>query len=126
MASAAHEGLSFGEIAEHIDGWEKPAPFPKSNGTEWWFDTVVHQAVKPTTELDVSEKIETYYPHQEPLQEWKIQAFIAEDGMSMTFEIVTFESWKEEAKELLDKLIESVKFLANNHDAKLLYTTLHK
>lgn len=101
-------------------------PFPKSNGTEWWFDTVVHQAVKPTTELDVSGRIDTYYPHQKPLQEWKIQAYIAEDGKSMVLEIVMFDSWKEYAKGLLDKLIESAELLVNNHHTRILEMQLKK
>lgn len=42
----------------------------------------------------------------------------------MVLEIVTFDSWKEEAKELLDKLIESVEFLVNDHNASILQMQL--
>lgn len=119
-ASSAHECLDLGEIADHMPGaWTKPPAFPASSDDDWWFDTVVHQAVTPTTELPVSERVETFYPHQEPLREWKVQAFIAEDGKSMTLEIVTFESWKHHAEGLLDELVKSVNVLVNHHHEKL-------
>ena len=49
------------------------------------------------------------YPYEEPLREWKIQAF--HEGETLTLEVVTFESWREEAVKLLDDLVVSMEQL---------------
>ncbi|KAL2110714.1 hypothetical protein VUR80DRAFT_841 [Thermomyces stellatus] len=95
IASAAHEALGIPEIAKNCAGWED---------TEW-FDTVVHQDVEHVTELPFVEtkcRMETYYPQQEPLREWKVQAFVS--GEKLTIEIVTVEGWKDIAAELLEEM----------------------
>lgn len=95
IASSAHEALGLPDIARHCAGWE---------GVDW-FDTVVHQDVEHVTELPFVEtrcSMETYYAQEEPLKEWKIQAFVS--GEKLTVEIVTVESWKEVAGELLEEM----------------------
>lgn len=95
IASSAHEALGLPEIAASCPGWE---------GTEW-FDTVVHQDVEHVSELPFVRtrcRMETYYPHQEPLREVKVQAFVS--GERLTVEIVAVESWREVARELLGEI----------------------
>lgn len=95
IASSAHEALGLPEISKHCPGWEDVD----------WFDTVIHQDVEHVTELPFVEtrcRMETYYAQEEPLKEWKIQAFVS--GEKLTVEIVTVESWKEVAGELLEEI----------------------
>ncbi|KAH9889723.1 non-ribosomal peptide synthase [Xylariomycetidae sp. FL2044] len=98
IASAAHESMSLTEIVEECTDWPDSVD---------WFDSVVHQDVYHVEELkfgdgDVDCRLETVYPHLEPLREWKVQAFVK--GGEMTLEIVTFEEWIGVAGELLDEL----------------------
>ncbi|SPO05622.1 related to AM-toxin synthetase (AMT) [Cephalotrichum gorgonifer] len=95
IATSAHESLGLPEIVKHCTDWE---------GVDW-FDTVVHQDVEHVTELPFIEtkcRMETYYPHFEPLRELKMQAFVS--GEELTIEIVTVESWKGVAEELLGEI----------------------
>ncbi|KAL2886573.1 Nonribosomal peptide synthetase 4 [Ceratocystis lukuohia] len=96
MATSAHEGVGITELTR--DGcWPASAE---------WFDTVVHQDVEHVDSLGLVNglggRTETLYLHEEPLREWKIQAF--PKGNKMVIEVVTFESWKETAAELLDHM----------------------
>ncbi|XXG95223.1 hypothetical protein Hte_001483 [Hypoxylon texense] len=116
VASAQHEGMGLAEIVrERCAGW------PAGVG---WFDSVVHQDVYHVETLEFGLgggdddddddadaaaaaratkcRLETVYPHLEPLREWKVQAFV--DGDSLTLEIVTFQDWIGVAAELLDDL----------------------
>ena len=80
-----------------------------------WFDSVVHQAVKPVESLEVADvggKTETVYIHEEPLQEWNIQAFFGEGEMKI--EVITVESWKEYAQELLGDITATARELVTS------------
>lgn len=130
--STAHESVALSEMAPTVPGWapshiasENSAATDqdKTNGT-WWFDTVVHQAVQGATTLPgtgdgFSSKLETVYLHEEPLSEWKVQAFISPDSETLTLEIVTFESWAPVAKELLDEVCEAASALMRDPHAPL-------
>ncbi|KAI0967226.1 peptide synthetase [Xylaria arbuscula] len=96
IASAQHECMGLTEIVRDCTDW--PA-------TVDWFDSVVHQDVYHVEELRFGAadcRLETVYPHLEPLREWKVQAFVK--GDSLTLEIVTFADWIGVAGELLDEL----------------------
>ncbi|KAI8953066.1 peptide synthetase [Xylaria longipes] len=96
IASAQHECMGLTEIVRDCTEW--PA-------TVDWFDSVVHQDVYHVEELKFGAadcRLETVYPHLEPLREWKVQAFA--NGDSLMFEIVTFKDWINVAAELLDEL----------------------
>ncbi|KAI0114386.1 peptide synthetase [Nemania sp. FL0031] len=96
IASAQHECMGLTEIVRECTEWPD---------TVDWFDSVVHQDVYHVEELTLGTaecKLETVYPHFEPLREWKMQAFVK--GDNMTLEIVTFEDWIGVAAELLDEL----------------------
>ncbi|KAI0856054.1 peptide synthetase [Xylaria cubensis] len=96
IASAQHECMGLTEIVRNCTEW--PA-------TVDWFDSVVHQDVYHVEELKFGNadcRLETVYPHLEPLREWKVQAFVK--GDSLMFEIVTFKDWIDVAAELLDEL----------------------
>lgn len=98
VASSAHECMGIDEISRSCTDW--PA-------TVDWFDTVVHQDVEHVESLGLSTtgtRMETVYLHEEPLREWKIQAFFS--GEKMTLEIVTIDSWADYARGLLDDLVE--------------------
>lgn len=105
--SSAHEGMALSEIAALC--------CPSWQGVEVdWFDTVVHQDVEHVEDLGFSglgARTETIYPHQEPLREWKCQAFVSEGGRKLTMEIVTFEAWREQAAEVLAELATCVEEL---------------
>ncbi|KAL8369900.1 hypothetical protein RB595_000315 [Gaeumannomyces hyphopodioides] len=121
-AGSAHEGMALPEIASAAGlGWEAD-----------WFDTVVHQDVEHVEDLGfgaggaggaggLGARTETIYPHQEPLREWKVQAFVAEGERRLTMEIVTFEAWREEAVELLDELMGCVEELVYRPDDPLVF-----
>ena len=111
VASAAHECMGIREIAETCADW--PA------GVDW-FDTVVHQDVEHVEDLGLSvtgTRMETLYVQEEPLREWKIQAFFR--GETMTLEIVTFESWADYARELLTDLCAAARFLVEEPESRL-------
>lgn len=113
VASAAHEAVGLSEILARCVDWD-PAVTPD------WFDSVVHQDVAHVETLPfaaASGRMETVYPHEEPLREWKIQAFI--DGDRMTLEVVTVESWGEYARGLLDELADVASFLVGQPQALL-------
>ncbi|KAI0508854.1 peptide synthetase [Xylaria bambusicola] len=96
IASAQHECMGLTEIVRDCTEW--PASVD-------WFDSVVHQDVYHVEELTFGAaecRLETVYPHLEPLREWKVQAFVK--GDSLTLEIVTFKDWIGVAGELLDEL----------------------
>ncbi|KAI1404992.1 non-ribosomal peptide synthase [Hypoxylon fuscum] len=99
IASAQHECMGLTEIVRDCGiGW------PDSID---WFDSVVHQDVYHVETLqfggdDAKCRLETVYPHLEPLREWKVQAFV--NGDSLMFEMITFQDWIGVAAELLDEL----------------------
>ncbi|KAK9770898.1 putative Peptide synthetase [Seiridium cardinale] len=103
IASAQHEGMGLSEIVPQCTDW------PESVN---WFDSVVHQDVYHVEEMKFGKancRMETVYPHYEPLREWKIQAFVK--GDEMMIEVATFADWIEVAKELLGELEEIMEFL---------------
>ncbi|KAL7629849.1 hypothetical protein AAE478_001372 [Parahypoxylon ruwenzoriense] len=96
IASAQHECMGLAEIVRDCTDWSESID---------WFDSVVHQDVYHVEELRfgaASCRLETVYPHFEPLREWKVQAFV--NGDSLTLEIVTFKDWIGVAADLLDDL----------------------
>lgn len=98
IASAGHACLGLQEIVRKCTDWPQ---------TIDWFDSVVHQDVdhvESMSFLAASSRLDTIYPHLEPLREWKVQAF--PQGDRITLEIVTRESWLEEAHSLLDEMVE--------------------
>lgn len=112
MVTSSHDCMGLTEIVRHCTDWD-----PKS---VTWFDSVVHQDVahvETLSFLDRNARFETIYPYEEPLREWKIQAF--HQGETLTLEIVTFESWKEYAVRLLDNLIVSMEQLVQRPWAEL-------
>ncbi|KAI1809080.1 peptide synthetase [Poronia punctata] len=105
IASARHESLGLREIVRECTDWPD---------TVDWFDSVVHQDVYHVEELKFGSadcRLETVYPHLEPLREWKIQAFVKDD--SMTLEIVTFKDWIGVAEEILNELEDIMTTLVN-------------
>lgn len=93
---------------------------------QWWFDTVVHQDVSHVSGASSSlageglpSSYETLYVHEEPLREWKVQAFMHEGGAKMTLEIVTFESWADYAAGLLDELVYATKVVVSGNSVEL-------
>ncbi|KAI1643091.1 non-ribosomal peptide synthase [Daldinia loculata] len=126
VASALHECMGLTEIMREcgpLPGWPEGAD---------WFDSVVHQDVVHVEELKfgfggdqdgdgdgggATCRFETVYPHLEPLREWKVQAFV--DGDSLTLELVTFQDWIGVAAELLDELEEIMGMLVKKPDELL-------
>ncbi|KAL3418386.1 peptide synthetase [Phlyctema vagabunda] len=111
IASSAYEGMGLTEIVETCTDW--PA-------TTDWFDSVVHQDVDHVENLEFlgsNSRMETVYPHLEPLREWKIQAF--PKGDTLTLEIVTFESWQPEAEKLLASLGDIMRLLVESPHQKI-------
>lgn len=109
--SAAHECVSVREMVNKgaVPRWTPPwlGSEVSASNTEPWMPTVVHQAVKGKGQGvfdNVKAKFEPLYLHEEPLREWKTQAFVEDGGKRMTLEIVTFEGWREYANEVLEKL----------------------
>ncbi|KAI0150707.1 peptide synthetase [Xylariaceae sp. FL1272] len=112
IASAQHECMGLTEIVKDCTDW------PESVN---WFDSVVHQDVYHVEELKFGStecRLETVYPHFEPLREWKCQAFVKDDSLSL--EIVTFEDWIPVASELLDELEAIMKTLVE-HPNEILF-----
>ena len=111
VASSAYECMGIEEIAQNCTDWPS---------TVDWFDTVVHQDVEHVESLGLSttgSRMETVYLHEEPLREWKIQAFFS--GDKMTLEIVTIDSWAEYARNLLDDLVEVARGLVEEPRSRL-------
>ncbi|KAF2801822.1 peptide synthetase [Mytilinidion resinicola] len=111
IASAPFESMGLKEIVEKCTDWPSSVD---------WFDSVVHQDVDHVENLaflSANSKMETIYPHLEPLREWKIQAF--PQGDSLTLEVVTFESWGEYARGLLDELVEIMGMFVNRYGSKI-------
>lgn len=115
VASSAHEGMGLSEIASYCTDWPTP-----DGPEQLWFDSVVHQDVEHVESLSfaatnsnnaAATRLETMYVHEEPLREWKIQAFAHAGGDKMTLEIVTFDSWGEYAEGLLDDLVDAMSLL---------------
>ncbi|KAI1474877.1 non-ribosomal peptide synthase [Daldinia eschscholtzii] len=122
VASALHECMGLTEIMREcgpLPGWPDGAD---------WFDSVVHQDVVHVEELNfgfgdnqdkggATCRFETVYPHLEPLREWKVQAFV--DGDKLTLELVTFQDWIAVAAELLDELEVIMGMLVRKPDERL-------
>lgn len=109
IAGASHEGMGLREIVPLCTDWPVApgtvADNPATPGREYWFDTVVHQDVYHVETMEMGGvpcRLETVYPHYEPLREWKIQAFVK--GDELMFEVVTFKEWISVAEDLLDEL----------------------
>ncbi|KAL5356154.1 hypothetical protein BJX96DRAFT_171343 [Aspergillus floccosus] len=112
LASARFEGMGLKEIVAQCTDW--PA-------TVDWFDTVVHQDVEHVEDLSflgASSRMQTVYPHFEPLREIKVQAFPRGDMLGI--EIVTVESWKGLAECLLEEMVQAVSQLVTRVDMPVL------
>ncbi|KAK4234191.1 Nonribosomal peptide synthetase 4 [Achaetomium macrosporum] len=116
MATSSHDCMGLDEIVRCCTDWD-----PEAEGLGW-FDSVVHQDVAHVEGLEFKERggggggdmkarMETVYPYEEPLREWKIQAFYHGESETLTLEVVTFQSWREHAVEVLDKLVLSMEQL---------------
>ncbi|KAI0481967.1 hypothetical protein GGR56DRAFT_617984 [Xylariaceae sp. FL0804] len=147
IASAQHEGMGLGEMARSCTDWPPPPPAmglldgeeEEAKGEkegaaaleDYWFDSVVHQDVYHVERLDFFDnanagastgtgcRLETVYPHAEPLREWKVQAFAHRGGDSLTLEIVTFKDWLGVAAELLDEMAKIMDMLVRRPDKRL-------
>ncbi|KAK8010206.1 hypothetical protein PG990_009171 [Apiospora arundinis] len=111
IAGASHEGMGLREIVPLCTDWPvapgTTADNPETPGREYWFDSVVHQDVYHVETMSMGGvpcRLETVYPHYEPLREWKIQAFVDQSKDELMFEVVTFKEWIPVAEELLDEL----------------------
>jgi amino acid adenylation domain-containing protein len=123
MATSSHDCMGLDEIVRSCTDWDHPNGEEQEVNNNKWFDSVVHQDVAHVEELEfsVSERegggggikarMETLYPYEEPLREWKIQAFYHAESERLTLEVVTFQSWREHAVEILDKLVGSMEQL---------------
>lgn len=112
ISSSSFEGVDLPEIVEHCTDW------PKSTD---WFDSVLHQDVAHVESLPfslASSRMETYYPHLEPLREWKVQAFAGKNEMTM--EVVTFEAWRSFGEGLLKDIVLAFEQLVQEPDKLLL------
>lgn len=121
IASSAHEGVSLAEMATLCGtDWLSAAG---AKASDLWFDSVVHQDVEHVEELAFaaagSSRLETLYAHEEPLREWKVQAFVHDNSNKLTLEIVTFASWGAYARGLLDDLAAAAGMLLQDPHAKL-------
>lgn len=118
VTSSAHEGMGLPEIVEHCTDWD-----PKEAS---WYDSVVHQAPRYWVEkMDFGEGVkadfETVYPHAEPLREWKVQAFVLEEGRKLGVEIVTFEDWRGVGEEVLREIGEALGVFCGGGDDKIFF-----
>lgn len=112
LASAQFEGIGLKEVVKHCTDWPESVD---------WFDSVVHQDVEHVEDLSfmaASSRMQTIYPHFEPLREIKVQAF--PKGDTLCIEIVTVESWSEFAHSILDEIIGIIDQLVNHVDSKAL------
>lgn len=113
VASTAHEGMGLSEIVSNCTDW------PQDTN---WFDSVVHQDVDHVEKLEflgAESRMETVYPHLEPLREWKIQAFPDLKNGRMAIEVVTFEEWRETAESLLKEMEEVMELLVGDGNVPL-------
>lgn len=124
ITSAPHEGVGLSEIIQNHAprDWLAGAA---GTEREAWFDSVVHQDVRHVEDLPflgIKAELETIYPHEEPLREWKIQAFPGKKGNEevLTLEVVTVESWEGTARELLNELGDAVDLLVKRPGSLLL------
>lgn len=111
ITSSQYEGMSLSEIVKSCTDWGSEVD---------WFDSVLHQAVAAVENLSFGmedSRVETYYPHLEPLREWKIQAFVGDD--EMTLEVVTFEEWHTFGQELLEDFVTAFEQLIARPEEKL-------
>ncbi|KAL2429535.1 Nonribosomal peptide synthase 1 [Exophiala dermatitidis] len=111
IESSRFESMGLKEIAQFCTDWPE---------TVNWFDSVVHQDVEHVESLSflsANSRMETVYPHLEPLREWKIQAFLKDN--SLTLEIVTFEDWLEFGTTLLEELGACLELLVNKPQSAL-------
>ncbi|KAK4228118.1 putative HC-toxin synthetase [Podospora fimiseda] len=114
MMTSQYDCMGLEEIVMNCTDWD-----PKE---VTWFDTVVHQDVMHVESLSFLEKkarFETIYAYEEPLREWKIQAFYDAKEETLTIEIVTFQSWKKEAEELLGRVCEALVQLVQRPEEEL-------
>ncbi|ODH51880.1 hypothetical protein GX48_01889 [Paracoccidioides brasiliensis] len=114
ISSTRFEGIGLKEIVKHCTDWSE---------TVDWFDSVVHQDVEHVESLaflSANSRMDTIYPHLEPLREWKIQAF--PKGDSLGIEIVTFESWRAEANSILNELGDIISQLLTKRNSALFWT----
>ncbi|KAJ5366479.1 hypothetical protein N7541_000420 [Penicillium brevicompactum] len=112
LESAQFEGIGLKEVVKHCTDWPESVD---------WFDSVVHQDVEHVEGLSfmaASSRMETIYPHFEPLREIKVQAF--PKGDTLCIEIVTVESWSEFAHSILDEIISIIEQLVNSGDSSVL------
>ncbi|KAJ5348713.1 uncharacterized protein N7506_001966 [Penicillium brevicompactum] len=112
LESAQFEGIGLKEVVKHCTDWPESVD---------WFDSVVHQDVEHVEGLSfmaASSRMETIYPHFEPLREIKVQAF--PKGDTLCIEIVTVESWSEFAHSILDEIISIIEQLVNSVDSRVL------
>ncbi|KAJ5301900.1 hypothetical protein N7508_006763 [Penicillium antarcticum] len=112
LESAQYEGMGLKEIVQQCTDWPE---------TVDWFDSVVHQDVEHIEDLSfmaASSRMQTIYPHFEPLREIKVQAF--PKGDTLCIEIVTVESWSDFAVHLLDDVVDTVGQLVNQINEKVL------
>ncbi|KIV91029.1 hypothetical protein PV10_05618 [Exophiala mesophila] len=117
IQSSRFEGMALEEIVKYCTDW------PESID---WFDSVVHQDVDHVETLNFlssTSRLETYYPHLEPLREWKIQAFF--QGDNLTLEVVTYESYLDFANELLGNLGNALEQLVNEPNTPLFKDLVH-
>ncbi|KAK3396835.1 hypothetical protein B0T20DRAFT_500273 [Sordaria brevicollis] len=120
MASSAYDSMGLEEIVKSCTDWTVEK--------DMWFDTVVHQDVAHVENLEFASqeggkgekegggdganaRFETLYCYEEPLREWKVQAFRDEKGEEMVLEIVTMECWREEAEVVLGEVCEALRQL---------------
>ncbi|OJD23691.1 hypothetical protein ACJ73_04954 [Blastomyces percursus] len=116
ISSTQFEGIGLKEIVRNCTDWPE---------TVDWFDSVVHQDVEHVENLaflSANSRMETIYPHLEPLREWKIQAF--PKGDSLCIEIVTFESWRAEADSILNEMGDIITQLVTRQDSALFWTEM--
>ncbi|PGH36459.1 hypothetical protein GX50_00644 [[Emmonsia] crescens] len=113
ISSTQFEGIGLKEIIQNCTDWPE---------TVDWFDSVVHQDVEHVENLaflSANSRMDTIYPHLEPLREWKIQAF--PKGDSLCIEIVTFESWRAEADFILNEMGDIISQLVTRPHSALLW-----
>ncbi|OJD11674.1 hypothetical protein AJ78_07599 [Emergomyces pasteurianus Ep9510] len=115
ISSTRFEGIGLAEIVQNCTDWPE---------TVAWFDSVVHQDVDHVENLgflSANSRMDTIYPHLEPLREWKIQAFRKGDGL-LCIEIVTFESWRAEADSILNEMGDIISQLVTRPHSPLFQT----
>ncbi|KAJ5494345.1 hypothetical protein N7463_010432 [Penicillium fimorum] len=112
LESAQFEGIGLKEIIKDCTDWPE---------TVDWFDSVVHQDVEHVEDLSfmaASSRMQTIYPHFEPLREIKVQAF--PKGDTLCIEVVTVQSWSDFAVSLLDEIVDTVEQLVNRVHSRIL------